>query len=425
MKKENISREERILNALGEVDEKYIAEAAPAGKTGGKITWLKWAAPAACAILLVSAGIRFLPAVFSGRFPDSSGPHSSGHGAENGEAGLPMLTVSENSYESMGYEGYMAYDISDLTNANPWDKTWELSTLPVYRNTLSHDTDFLVSGTDFEAMEAFLLEIAERLHMDTDTLEVKDNAPDDEERAIITEKFEGKVPEGYFNPTELVAQENNIKIEVDISMTATITFEPAISLPEDCHFSHYSSYEDTLAVAEYLQETYSDLINMEEPLINIHGGDYNIYRQQMYHIAFFNAAESLTERILNYQFCQVAFYCDDEGRLNMARVFRPDLSHKAGDYPIISEEEATELLLKGNYITTVPCEMPGQKYIAKTELVYRSGKYEEYYMPYYRFYVELPEMEWEDGLKDYGAYYVPAVRQEYLTNMPVWKGEFN
>lgn len=40
-------------------------------------------------------------------------------------------------------------------------------------------------------------------------------------------------------------------------------------------------------------------------------------------------------------------------------------------------------------------------------------------MPYYRFYVELPE-EKRAGLNNYGAYYVPAVEKEYLTNMPVF-----
>ena len=46
-------------------------------------------------------------------------------------------------------------------------------------------------------------------------------------------------------------------------------------------------------------------------------------------------------------------------------------------------------------------------------------------MPYYRFYVELPDMERENGLKTYGAYYVPAVKGEYISNMPVWEGTFN
>ena len=63
--------------------------------------------------------------------------------------------------------------------------------------------------------------------------------------------------------------------------------------------------------------------------------------------------------------------------------------------------------------------------LKKAELIYRTGEYEEYYMPYYRFYVELPEEERENGLKTYGAYYVPAVESSYIYNMPVWDGSFN
>ena len=69
--------------------------------------------------------------------------------------------------------------------------------------------------------------------------------------------------------------------------------------------------------------------------------------------------------------------------------------------------------------------MPGEKYIKKVELVYRTSEMEEIYMPYYRFYVELPEENLEHGLKTYGAYYVPAVEGSYLTNMPVYDGSFN
>lgn len=69
--------------------------------------------------------------------------------------------------------------------------------------------------------------------------------------------------------------------------------------------------------------------------------------------------------------------------------------------------------------------MPGLDYVAKVELVYRTGELEEYYMPYYRFYVELPNEERDDGLKTYGAYYVPAVDNVYISNMPLWDGSFN
>ena len=36
-------------------------------------------------------------------------------------------------------------------------------------------------------------------------------------------------------------------------------------------------------------------------------------------------------------------------------------------------------------------------------------------MPYYRFYVELPDMKMDNGLKNFGAFYVPAVKAEYIT----------
>ena len=99
------------------------------------------------------------------------------------------------------------------------------------------------------------------------------------------------------------------------------------------------------------------------------------------------------------------------------------MSAKAGDYPLISVQEAKELLLNGNYISDVMYELMGEEYIKKTELIYRLGVHEEYFMPYYRFYVELPQVEKNDGMKTYGAFYVPAVKGAYISNMPVWGGE--
>ena len=34
-------------------------------------------------------------------------------------------------------------------------------------------------------------------------------------------------------------------------------------------------------------------------------------------------------------------------------------------------------------------------------------------------------MERENGLKTYGAYYVPAIADEYIIDMPVYEGHFN
>lgn len=113
------------------------------------------------------------------------------------------------------------------------------------------------------------------------------------------------------------------------------------------------------------------------------------------------------------------------------RYNEPKLTVKMGDYPVITAKEAEKLLEKGHYASSAPYEFPGEKYVEKVELVYRSGEYDKYIMPYYKFYVELPEeskncaTEVKEGMKCFGAYYVPAVDGRYITDMPTYNGEFN
>lgn len=407
--------EKIFAEAMNMVDDKYYEEAVnyrtKYKNRHKKQVWIKWGAVAACLAVTVYAGAALLPEKAPGNISE-----------------LPMLTVSEDTISAMGFEGYMAYDISELAGANPWNNSPEISALPVYRNSLTYNEDHTAPDADFNKMREFLLDIAVRLGLDTEKITVTDDVPDRETQQKIAEKFQSvgeAVPEGYFAPTMLIIEANGIKIEVDGTMTAKISFEPAVSLPAEYNFSHFASYEDTAAAAEYLKTEYKELIAFDAPQTNIYGGDYNIYLQQGYSIEFFDAGGNNTDRIINYNFNRVAFYCNDDDKLFLARVFKPDLSDKVGDYPIITPEKAGELLSDGYYSTSVPYEMPGPDYVKKAELVYLTGKYETYYMPYYRFYVELPESERENGLKTYGAYYVPAVDKKYISNMPIWNGSYN
>jgi len=264
---------------------------------------------------------------------------------------LPTLEISQD-FGDMGFEGYYLNDISELVNANPWNKDNTITTLPVFKNA---------------------------------------NYP------------------------------NNTDKEID--------FNPSVLLPDKYNFSHHATYEEALAVAEYLKDEYKNIIKFKKPQINITGGNYNIYGQQSYNIDFFDSSDDLVQDIINYNFNRVAFYCDDDGKLFLARIYQPDLSDKIGDYPIISVDKAEELLANGNYITSAPYKMPGIKYVKKVELIYRNIYWlDKIYMPYYKFYVELPENQdiaIKNGLKTYGAYYVPAVEEKYISNMPTWNGMFN
>lgn len=387
-------RQEYISDALNMLNDDIIRETDQIREKARRRRnnrW-RWAAAAACFVFAVYAGARWML---------SQSP-------ADDTSNLPVLTM-ENRTGDMGYEGLMAYGISELVNGNPWTGDAGIFSLPVYKNPLSRHVSengiIRILGADSDTMKNFLMDIADRLDMDTDKIE--DTMREDEE-------------------TYVIAEGNGIEIEVDSTMTATITFTPSVSLPDEYNFTYSSSsYEEIEAVAEYLKKTYRDLIDMEEPQANIYGGDYTFERQKGYRIEFFEEDEDLIRQVINYNFNRITFSCDEEGKLWIVRIYKPDLSEKAGDYPIISSEEAAELLENGNYITSMPFEMPGLDHVAKVELVYRVGAGEKYFMPYYRFYVDMPDMEADDGLKTYGIYYVPAVEGKYISDMPVWDGHLN
>ncbi len=404
-------KKERLDEAMGLLSDELIEEtnAVRERKRRPHRTWWKYAGAAACLAVAAAVGVMLY--------------------ALRAAPQLPMLTLTDGGVGGMGYEGYMAYDISELVSANPWNEAMRLKTLPVYANPITYNEYQIASGADFEKMRALLLDVAGRLGLDTSSLVITDDAPDEETQKAITEKFASvgeTVPEGYFNPGALTAEADGVTIEVDCSLTARIDFDPAAALPEEYNFTYRdSSYDDMAAAAAYLKERYKALLGMKDPQINITGGDRTNDGEQGYGIAFFEGSGSDRDRVIQYNFNRAVFACNDEGKLWIVRLFAPDLSHKLGDYPIISAGDAQKLLANGNYITSVPHEMPGMGYVRKVELIYRTSSRESIWMPYYRFYVELPEEQREGGLIDYGAYYVPAVEGQYLTEMPVWDGSFN
>lgn len=406
---------EKLFSALTDIREEYILEAVPKKRPSSA---LRWCGLAACLALLagglyagLQTGLQTAPTPVSG--------------GETADPSLPMLTIgSTGSSSAMGYEGYLAYDISELTNANPWTEDAVLSTLPVFRNLQQTDETGKVTPFPREQMEQRLTEMAGRLGLENYV--ITDNSPDEKTRAAIIEKEKqvgGSLPESYFDPTCLQLQGDGLTLETDSTLLTTLRLDPARELSGG-PLPHDASRTACEKAAEALLEEYASLLGMEQPVTDISGGDRNIYGEQSFSIGFYEGAGDLTDRILGYHFDRAVFYRDDDGKLFIIRRWQYDLSEKLGDYPIISAKEARELLLDGRYITTVPEEMPGEAYIAKVELVYRTDPDCACFMPYYRFYVGLPGMAVGD-MRDYGAYYVPAVEEAYIPDMPLWDGSFN
>ncbi|MBQ2792732.1 MAG: hypothetical protein IJE98_06460 [Oscillospiraceae bacterium] len=443
---------EKISESLQHLDDTLIEEAdlLRRKKTTAPI-WMKVLAVAACLTLICTVAFRFLPqnspiispissqedpvsslpgeTVFEGAQVPSSGQEEASSPTDGVNQPF-QLTLAENG-GAMGFEGYMAYDISEIVSANPWTPDTVLESLPVYRTTTQYEVGGKPLNPDFDRMEAFLYELAEKLGIRKEELTVETNEPDEEYKQKVKEKFSAigeTVPEGFFNPTCLYGRTDNVEIMVEPGLAARIKWDPPVELPDTYRFGWTSSFQEKELSAGYLQKEFAELIDMKEPVLNITGGDYLLpsdgqtapYPQ--FNVNFYDGSGDIVTDILNFNFNCIYFSGDENDDLWLVWVYRQDLSEFFADYPIITWQQAQQMLCEGKYFTTVPEAMPGADYVKKVELIYREGV--DFLIPYYRFYVEVPSWERDNGLKTYGAYYVPAVPEEYLAD-PQWGGWFN
>lgn len=430
----------RILNALEQIDEKYIEEAAPnlnskPQKKTIASTWIKWGSVAACATIAVIIGISHLA------IPAPIAPDSIDFGGCDTEQtpviadNLPMLTAHFES-DGMGFEGLMFYDIAEIGNGNPWTEEAKLITLPVYRNLAYVDS----SGIPIYLSDEEMLQLAEKTAAAlTDCLEGQlSDVANTTIKSIEYSRFDMEqdstdTNNPFADAYSLTATTNLGDIRVSGNGEIAVFFEKPISLPETYGFTYGdTSDKEALEALEYLTERFSALQKIDFPLYDTYG-DYTFAGEQTRTYRVYEGNGTIEEQILNYNFNAVSFSPNQEGDLWIIRFGNIlNSAEKIGDYPLITADAAQKLLLDNHYITSVPAEYledgeVKKEHIAKVELVYRTGNINEVFMPYYRFYVELTAFDdhMAEGLKNYGAYYVPAVSGEYLSDFPVWDGSFN
>lgn len=402
-------RGNEFLDKMGLIDPSYI-EAADNKPKRRKNAWVKWGAVAACFCLAVVSALM-IPGIWDTPVP----PHSDA-------AKLKPITIPELSFPGMGFEGYMYYDISELNNGNPWDESMNISSLPVYKNG-AYDASGagIPQGMSEAEMMRKINSVAFALNLEIVSTEVI--------AGEFTEK-DGTVPPDT-PPTEIRAKTDNgmIYVQADGGMMYFLPDE-GLDLPDNYNFTlNETTDSEAKDILSYFIDIYDDLLNFKEPSA-VSSGDYNIYGEFDRNYIVYDVSDNDLESILNYNFCRVKFSPNGNGNLYAISMSDGLFSaEKIGDYPIIGAEEATDRLISGSYQTSVPVEFPGEEFIGKIELVYRVGKLEEMLLPYYRFYVLLPntinQSAAEKGLKTYGAYYVPAIVDEYITNMPIYDGSFN
>lgn len=395
----------RIIDSIGKIDDDMI-ESVDALRhcqksSKKKNTYIKWCTVAAC-LCIAAASAFILPKIGNTpKLPDPVDPQP-----------LPGQEISS---AGMGFEGYLCHDISELNNGNPWSENMTISELPVYKNGAYDESGAgIPKGLSKEEMMKHINVSANALKLDVVSVEVFDAGG---------EKTEGEIP------AEIRAKTN--KGTIIAYANGGITYflpDGGVELPSKYSFTFSDTTEDEAeSVLSYLLASYKDFVAMDEPMAfsrtayNFNGGYSRWY-------SAYDASGSNLEDILNYNFKSVGFFPSDSGKLSAIRTGNSDgIMEKLGDYPIISIEEAKKCLAAGKYKTNVPFAFPGEEYLGKVELVYRSGSLEKLIIPYYRFYVLLPDMTEgsEAGLKNYGAYYVPAISDEYISDLTTQGGKSN
>ena len=318
----------------------------------------------------------------------------------------------------MGFEGITVNDPSELIkekSGNPWTPDMEFETLPVFHNAVS-DNWLSRGGVAIHLSEWEMVEMARDVAwmLETEIVSTKTEYGEYVE-------YDGDYPtQEQFEsapmlPESVIAQcADDTEIVVYGGGTIRIEFGHIVQLPLD-------TVEKWDKAGADVADKYKKLLQYENPAFFEDSGYQCVY----------DKSGSELEQILNYNFKITRFCINEEGVLWLVWMDNAFCTAEyLGDYPVITLDEAQEMLLDGKYITTVPDNFIKEGGISADDiligkLVYRCGVSEKYFMPYYRFHVELNDSEFMAEGYHYGAFYVPAVSEEYLSDLTVWNGSFN
>jgi hypothetical protein len=405
---------EKFTDALGEVDDKYVTEALSYKKSKRGRKYIFTFAAAACILLVVAAGDRFLT-------PEQEAPV------------LPKAGATEpgSTSDKSLLPGIWLYSFEEFENGSPWNSNADLETLPVYRNLSYHRAGTPI-GLSEDELEKRFASAAKALGLDFQS------------REAITETYpdylnDMKETEGV---TTITGTTGDTTLTVYANGLTEIEYTEPLYLPEKYDFTCGStSDEEAVEALKYLYDEYSDLLGYENPVYYSTkeygiGHDYadeddtvtNSYPVSIRNYHVYDDSGTMEDKILNHDFRYTDFIPDENGKLQYIRIYDGlSTAEKLGDYPLISPDDARDKLEKGEYICQYDPAGEAEKIVPDdikgVYLEYLYTVTEEYYLPYYVFYVD--DGEWDFGLHSYVQYFIPAIPDEYLEGITVYDGHIN
>lgn len=400
-----LEQEDILLYAITEIEDKYLEDMVlpEAGKeevVAPKTKWRKGAISAIASVAILILIAIIVPKGAVEQPPVGTQTEDSGTGdSETGDS--TTVLVPDNTQVDMSSllviigEGYFTQaDFEVWKEALPWtDNDDEIAALPIYKNLAYRGPSAAPVYLNLETMLSIVMEVADALEAEVSVID--DLSADSD--------------------VYLLWAETNIgTIQVDARGQVYITFNETAQML-DSYIMPPGGLNITnadAAVSHYLTR-FSNLIQESgfEP------SSYAIYDMDSNFSINYRAIKSGygVERLLDYYFNQVHFYFDESDCLTGLSYGDLRVStEEIGYYPIISLEKAKQLLCEGEFLffdedgTSSKWELPTKEQVLFTELMYRTDSDEEYYQPYYCFYVQVGRNQ------DYRKCYVPAVKDASL-----------
>ncbi|MDD2214329.1 MAG: hypothetical protein PHR21_07335 [Oscillospiraceae bacterium] len=380
-----------------------------------------------------------------------------------GTAGLPLLVIglSDDGSGATAAYGQLYLEQSELADHNPWTEDADITTLPVYRNlrTIMPDTQS-ISGTGGSDLLQQLEQLAAALQLTVnwDDLEAPVVYPSSE---VLHSRESLLASSQQFD--SLQTSIDGIQLSVSGIGAYTLNFDPdsGLLLPDSLVFPQgaeaqadtlpanllSTTPEQMLALADYVLTQYSQVIQMDQPVIELHtrygyvapeADGSNGLISKSYQLSIYDKSGTLAEQMLNYAGRQLSFMVTelDSSDQNpsggayislLRQTNQLDQLEKLGDYPIISLSEAESLLQAGQFaVSQGPQPTPDLDKLLKVEMVYQINSWDyDTILPWYIFYIDTSDQAPDIGLHSYIAYYVPAVDPQYISDQSVWQGGIN
>lgn len=435
-----------MFRAIGEVGEAMLQDAVAAAaqpvKRRPPVRFGAGLATAACAALLAAAVLG--TAVPRGGLASggtqqakdslqSSGAPAAqeesagaGAGAAPESGALPGFSLEEAGGAGFGMEAVMVREESELVpTAWPVSSAEAPASLTVYENARPADAAGAREYTQ-EELSALAQQAAAALGFEVERVEI---SPTEAQRQATMEKFEaaGLLPSEEDTPE--VAAEKQAQLEYNLApsratavctggaeVTAQRDGSVRVQLPQSFDAALDGSGAQAYAAAvQQLADEYGTALGMQAPQAAVQA-DYAFDGTLSLMHTVWDAAASPAQQLLFASCGRLSFSAGESGAILYEQ---PQPGRALGEYPLVSESEAQALLLQGQCLAGAPYAVQSEADIAAVQLCYREGS--EVYAPWYRFWVKLPEEAQQNcapGCTVYGAYYVPAVRGEYIAGAP-------